>query len=120
MKHLLLPNSALAATGVYELTATDLLKDVFIWAYERSADRDAAVRQSLGERDPFRLRYREQLRELIRARVTPKDAAVRTAAWSQKGIDPETVGVSQRSSKPSLPVCMKAISPAIEAVPRNS
>ena len=89
MKHLLLPNSAFAETGVYELTTTDLLKDVFVWAYERSAGRDAAVRQSLGKRDPFRLCYREQLRELIRARVTPKDAAVRTAAWSQKEIDPE-------------------------------
>ncbi len=32
---------------------------------ERSAARYAAVRQSLGEPDPFRLRYREQLRELI-------------------------------------------------------
>src|SRR5256885_14059920 len=61
-----------------------LLKDVFIWAYERSAARDAAVRQSLGEPDPFRLRYREQLREFIaervRARVGPKDAAARIAA----------------------------------------
>jgi len=34
--------------GVYELTKIDLLKDVFIWAYERSAARYAAVRQSLG------------------------------------------------------------------------
>ena len=93
MKHPPLPNSAIAAIGVYELTTTDLLKDVFIWADERSAGRDAAVRQSLGERDPFRLRYREQLREhiaeLIRARVTPKDAAARTAARSKKEIDPD-------------------------------
>jgi hypothetical protein len=51
--------------GVYELTKIDFLKDVFIWAYERSAARYAAVRQSVGEPDPFRLRYREQLRDLI-------------------------------------------------------
>ena len=65
-----------AVLGVYELNKIDLLKDVFIWAYERSAARYAAVRQSLGEPDPFRLRYREQLRELIaelvRARVGPE------------------------------------------------
>ena len=82
-----------AVLGVYELTKIDLLKDVFIWAYERSAARYAAVRQSLGEPDPFRLRYREQLRELIadlvRARVSRKDAAARIAAWSQKEIDPD-------------------------------
>jgi hypothetical protein len=81
-----------AVLGVYELTKIDLLKDVFIWAYERSAARYGAVRQSLGEPDPFRLRYREQLRELIanlvRARVSRKDAAARIAAWSQKEIDP--------------------------------
>ena len=79
-----------AVLGVYELTKIDLLKDVFIWAYERSAARYAAVRQSLGEPDPFRYRYREQLRELIadlvRARVSRKDAAARIAAWSQKEI----------------------------------
>jgi hypothetical protein len=54
-----------AVLGVYELNKIDLLKDVFMWAYERSAARYAAVRQSLGEPDPFRLRYREQFRELI-------------------------------------------------------
>lgn len=34
--------------------------------YERSAQRYAAVRQSLGEPDPFRLRYREPLRTVVR------------------------------------------------------
>ena len=82
-----------AVLGVYELNEVDLLKDVFIWAYERSSARYAAVRQSLGEPDPFRLRYREQLRELvaelIRARVSRKDAASRIAAWTKKRIDPD-------------------------------
>ena len=51
--------------GVYELNEIGLLKDVFIWAYERSAARYAAIRQSLGEPDPFRLKYREQIRVLV-------------------------------------------------------
>ena len=80
-----------AVLGVYELTRIDLLKDVFLWAYEQSAARYAAVRQSLGEPDPFRFRYREQFRELIadliRSRVARKDAAARIAAWSQREID---------------------------------
>jgi Fic family protein len=82
-----------AVLGVYELNKIDLLKDVFIWAYERSAARYAAVRQSLGEPDLFRLRYREQLRELIaelvRTGVDRKDAATRIAAWAKKQIDPD-------------------------------
>ncbi|UKJ06576.1 Fic family protein [Solitalea lacus] len=51
--------------GVYELNDISLLKDVFMWGYERSAARYAVVRQSLGEPDPFRLKYRNQIRETI-------------------------------------------------------
>lgn len=51
--------------AVYEMNRIDLLKDVFLWAYERSAARYAALRQSLGEPDPFRLKYREPIRTLI-------------------------------------------------------
>jgi Fic family protein len=81
-----------AVLGVYELTKVDLLRDVFIWAYERSAARYAAVRQSLGEPDAFRLRHREQFRELIgdlvRSQVARKEAAARIAAWAQSRIEP--------------------------------
>lgn len=55
-----------ATLGVYERNDTALLRDVFLWTYERSAARYAAVRQSMGEPDPFRLRYRERLRDIIR------------------------------------------------------
>ncbi len=51
--------------GVYELNRIELLKDVFLWAYERSSLRYAALRQSLGEPDPFRLKYRDAIRSLI-------------------------------------------------------
>jgi hypothetical protein len=51
--------------GVYELNRIELLRDVFVWAYERSCARYAAVRQSLGEPDPFRLRYRALVAEII-------------------------------------------------------
>ena len=51
--------------GVYELNRTELLRDVFLWSYERSSKRYSAVRQSLGEPDPFRLRYRTLVAELV-------------------------------------------------------
>jgi len=51
--------------GVYELNRVELLRDVFVWAYERSAQRYAAIRQSLGEPDRFRLRFRNELTEVI-------------------------------------------------------
>ena len=79
-----------AVLGVYELNKVELLRDVFIWAYERSAARYAAVRQSLGEPDPFRLRHRETLRELItaiiRGRMNKKRATAHVGAWTQEHI----------------------------------
>jgi Fic family protein len=51
--------------SVYEMNRVDLLKDVFLWAYERSSARYSALRQSIGEPDPFRLKYREAMRALI-------------------------------------------------------
>ena len=56
--------------GVYELNRVELLRDVFCWAYERSCARYSAVRQSLGEPDPFRLRYRDLVADCVRDIVT--------------------------------------------------
>ncbi|UUP16502.1 hypothetical protein NTH_00949 [Nitratireductor thuwali] len=82
-----------AVLGIYEMNRTELLRDVFLWAYERSAARYAAVRQSLGEPDPFRLRHRNALREVvgavIRGRMDKKQASAHVGAWTRKHIDPE-------------------------------
>jgi hypothetical protein len=51
--------------GVYELNRAELLRDVFVWAYDRSAKRYMAVRQSLGEPDKFRLKFRNELTEVV-------------------------------------------------------
>lgn len=54
-----------AVLGVYEMNRTEILRDMFVWAYERSAHRYAAVQQSLGEPDPFRLKNRAALRDTV-------------------------------------------------------
>ncbi|WP_199227567.1 hypothetical protein [Limnohabitans sp. T6-5] len=54
-----------ALLGVYERHRTELLRDVFVWAYKRSCARYSAVRQSLGDPDPFRLQYREKIAEVV-------------------------------------------------------
>lgn len=80
-----------AILGVYELNRTELLRDVFIQAYERSAARYAAIRQSLGEPDPFRLRHRTALREVVgsvvRGRMNKKQATAHVGAWTREHID---------------------------------
>jgi hypothetical protein len=50
--------------AVYEQNQVMLLRDIFVFAYERSCARYSAVLASLGEPDPFRLRYRVDIRPL--------------------------------------------------------
>ncbi|MFN3165153.1 MAG: Fic family protein, partial [Pseudohongiellaceae bacterium] len=79
-----------AILGVYELNDISMLKDIFMWAYERSASRYKAVRQSLGEPDPFRFKHMSQLREIVRLvileKLGKKSAYQRIAAWVEKNI----------------------------------
>ena len=67
-----------AMLGVYELNRVDLLRDVFVWAYERSCARYSAVRQSLGEPDPFRIQHRtliaDTVAHVVRHRMTKPQA----------------------------------------------
>ena len=78
--------------GIYELNRVELLRDVFVWAYERSCQRYIALRQSLGEPDPFRLRYREQMMRVVREIVqqrSPPSVEVVTAVAVESGIPAE-------------------------------
>jgi hypothetical protein len=52
--------------AVYETNQVALLRDVFVFAYERSCARYGAIRSSLGEPDPFRLKYRHELKYIVR------------------------------------------------------
>lgn len=80
-----------ALLGVYEMNSIDLLREVFIWAYERSAARYAAVRQSLGEPDPFRLQYRDVLRgvvgEIVRRGLGRKDSVAHIVAYARDNVE---------------------------------
>ena len=79
-----------AVLGVYELNRIDLIKELFIWAYERSAQHYTAVRQSLDLPDPFRLKYRADLQtlvvEVVRSALRPKQALDHLIKWSKRNI----------------------------------
>jgi len=63
---------------VYEQNRVECLRDVFVWAYQRSCARYAAVRQSLGDPDPFRLKHRAAIGDAVRAVVQGKMNAATT------------------------------------------
>jgi Fic family protein len=66
--------------GVYELNRVELLRDVYLWAYERSVRRYKTVRDSLPEPDAFRLKYRSEIadivRHAVREKIRPTEAAL--------------------------------------------
>lgn len=79
-----------AILGVYEQNKIELLRDIYLWAYQRSAERYAAVQQSLGEPDPFRLKYRDELKRVINAIVKEqrdrKTALIQLEKWIKENI----------------------------------
>ena len=82
--------------GVYELNRTELLRDVFVWAYERSCARYSAVRQSLGEPDPFRLHYRKLVAETV-AEIVGGSMDKKTAAAFIKRRAAESIAQQDRA-----------------------
>lgn len=54
-----------ATLGVYEMTRVELLRDLYVWAYERSTQEYMVIRQTLAEPDPLRLAWRELIKNTI-------------------------------------------------------
>ena len=79
--------------GVYELNRIELLRDVFVRAYERSCQQYVAVHQQLVPPDAMRLRYRNQLSKLVAA-IVRANAAVDEATI--RAHLPETVAEGDR------------------------
>ena len=59
-----------ATLGVYEMTRVELLRDLYVWAYERSTQEYLAIKQDLAEPDPLRLAWRDVIKQTIRTIVT--------------------------------------------------
>ena len=58
--------------GIYELNQIELMRDVFVWAYQRSCQQYLAVVQSTVAPDPMKLKYRQALRLAVQQIVLQK------------------------------------------------
>ncbi len=60
--------------GIYELNKIELLKDVFVWAFERSCQRYLAITKTMAAPDPLKIRYRQEIiqavREVVNGRIS--------------------------------------------------
>lgn len=59
-----------ATLGVYEMTRVELLRDLYLWAYERSTQEYLAIKHDLAEPDPLRLAWRDFIKQAIREIVS--------------------------------------------------
>lgn len=59
-----------ATLGIYEMTRVELLRDLYVWAYERSSQEYLAIKQDLAEPDPLRLAWRDFIKQTIREIIT--------------------------------------------------
>lgn len=64
-----------AVLGVYEMTRIELLRDLYVWAYERSTQEYLAIKQDLAEPDPLRLAWREVIKQSVREVVRQPERA---------------------------------------------
>jgi len=68
--------------GIYELTRIELLREVYIWAYERSCQLYPIKKAEVDQPDPLKLKYRTVLHHLVRMHVcevlAASDNALRT------------------------------------------
>lgn len=76
--------------AIYELNDVSLLREVFVQAYERSAQRYTVIRGAIGEPDQFRVKYRqsliEQVAAIIRSRCDRRTAVAKLREWAEQSI----------------------------------
>lgn len=63
-----------ALLGVYEKNDVNLIRDLYIWAYQRSSQKYSAIQQSLGEPNLLKLKYRSAVQDIIRVIILEKVA----------------------------------------------
>jgi fido (protein-threonine AMPylation protein) len=83
-----------ATLGVYEMTRVELLRDLYVWAYERSTQEYLVIKQELAQPDPLRLAWRGMIKETIRDVVM------------QPGVDP--LSLIQRAAAERVPEQVRA------------
>ena len=62
-----------AVLGVYELTRVELMRDLYVWAYERSTQEYLAIKQDIAQPDPLRMKYRSVIRKTVHDVVISPD-----------------------------------------------
>lgn len=77
----------LSLLGVYEKNDVTLLRDLYVWAYKRSASRYSAIQQSIGEPNQFKLRYRNVIHDIVRKIILENTSSAQVVPEIKRMID---------------------------------
>lgn len=61
-----------ALLGVYEKNDVSLIRDLYLWAYDRSSRAYTAIQQAMGEPNLLKLRFREAIQAIVRSIIVEK------------------------------------------------
>ena len=63
-----------ALLGLYEMNRIEPMRDIYLWAYKRSAQEYQSIRQTLVEPDALRLKWRDLIKTCVRQVVLHPEA----------------------------------------------
>lgn len=85
-----------ALLGIYENNDVSLIRDLYIWAYNRSSQRYTAIQLAMGEPNFLKLRYRAQIQEIVRSMILDRVSGDDLVPWIHASIDASTIAEGER------------------------
>lgn len=85
-----------ALLGIYERNDISLIRDLYIWAYTRSSQRYTAIQLAMGEPNFMKLRYRTQIREIVRSIILDRVAGNDLVPRIHASIEASTIAEADR------------------------
>ena len=73
--------------AIYEKNDVSLLRELYVWAYKRSAQRYSAMQQSMGEPNLFKIKHRDIIQNMIRSIILEKIAGQQVVLRLKQLID---------------------------------
>lgn len=77
--------------GVYEKNDINLLRDLYIWAYNRSSQRYSAIQQTMGEPNLLKMKHRTAIQDIIRTIILEKVDGQQVVGRIQSLIDAQNL-----------------------------
>lgn len=91
-----------ALLAVYEKNDINLIRSLYMWAYDRSSHRYTAIQRSMGEPNLLKLRYRDLIREIVRSIILERVAGERVVRKIRDLIETQDVPEDDRAPLFSL------------------